>query len=184
MIAHVAGATIACVANIVAARRVDAEGTKAPCMLPLLDIVHRAAPLSWTQYEGVVDIFPILAGVAVAATAATTQQIDVARLLRDVAVMFTLRAVTTSVTVLPSPICQGGRSSRAVGGCNSCIFSGHTVLTLLFAHTLAKAEPHLRPWLLVYCLVASIVIVATRAHYTVDVVVAWIAAAAIVKGEF
>ena len=71
-----------------------------------------------------------------------------------------------------------------MGGCNSCIFSGHTALTLLFAHTLAKAEPRLRPWVLGYCLVASTAIVATRAHYTVDVVVAWIAVAAIVKGDF
>ena len=97
MIAHVAGATIACAANLVAARRADKEGAQALCMLPLTDIVHRVAPLSWTRYEGAVDVFPILAGVAVATVAAKTQRVDVAKLLRAVAVMFTLRAITPPV---------------------------------------------------------------------------------------
>ena len=94
--------------------------------------------------------------------------------------MYAMRCMTISATILPSPICQGSKTAaQAIGGCHSCIFSGHTALTLLLAYFVAMALPHLAPWLVAYCVVASLAIVATRSHYTVDVLVAWIAAYAL-----
>ena len=94
--------------------------------------------------------------------------------------MYFLRCLTTRATILPSPICTVRSHILAIGGCNSCIFSGHTAATLLLAHALAAAHPEWTGPLLVYCVLASAAILVTRSHYTVDVLVAWIASYAVV----
>ena len=166
-------------ATAVGERAVDRVGKTLRCSAPLHDVVHCRVPRAWARYERLTDALPALVGGLVAYLA-WRGEVDLARLAALLAAAFALRCVTMSVTVLPSPICQGTQRAGALGGCHGCIFSGHTATTLLLAHAAATARPELAPALLAYCVAASACIVASRAHYSVDVVVAWIAVAALV----
>lgn len=168
----------ACGANVVGELYADRRGRTQTCQRPLPDVVHELAPPEWTAYERYVDAFPVAAAGALGVAAARGAEVDIGRLVGLATVLYTMRAATVSVTVLPSPICQGTTRSQAIGGCHGCIFSGHTAATLVLAHALARAAPRLAPACLAYSVGASVVIAATRAHYTVDVFVAWIAYAA------
>lgn len=60
-------------------------------------------------------------------------------------------------------------------GCGDLIFSSHTIFTLVFVRTYQRYGTrrwikHLA-WLM--AVIQSILIIASRKHYTVDIVVAW-----------
>lgn len=153
----------------------DREGRRAAYTRPLVDLGHARLP-DLARHEQWIDALPTLLGAAVVglALARPAHRARLGQTLATVALVTVLRCVCVSVTVLPSPICRLGRGVRAVGGCHDCIFSGHTALTLVLAHTLAQMAPRLAIPLAAYCVLTSLLIVATRSHYTIDVLVAWI----------
>ena len=86
-----------------------------------------------------------------------------------------IRAFTTISTILPKhKICNEtiGIRSLLLGGCYDKIFSGHTSFTLLL--TLLYYREHIinLPLLLGINAANILAILATRSHYTVDVLLA------------
>ena len=172
----IAGLSSACLWTRYVQRKMD-DGNSS-CRMPLHDLGHALLP-NLSSHERAIDALPMVLGCAVGLLA-LRGEVDAERVVNGAALLFFLRSVTMSVTTLPSPICTATRRNGSIGGCHDCIFSGHTALTLLFAYHIAQARGH-RVELLVYCLAASALIVATRSHYTVDVLVAWLAVYALVK---
>lgn len=101
-------------------------------------------------------------------------------------VIYVLREITTSITLLPpTPFCFERSKDKASkseyitnisGTCNETIFSGHTSLMLLiFLFILPKIQSNLLKILIyIYAILTSIVIIGIRSHYTIDVIVAWV----------
>ena len=147
---------------------------------PLIDVVHETfADLS--KYERYIDLAPVLLGV-IALYFAVRGRLEHEKILIVLSIVFFARSLTFSCTLLPSPLssCMV-KGSQSVGGCHDCIFSGHTAMTLVLAYFLQKAYPSCKCALLSYCVIASLLITMTRAHYTIDVLVAWIVVYAIIK---
>ncbi len=158
----------------------DQEGKKSVCQAPLKDILHSSF-LNMSEYEKYIDLIPIIPGVIVLwISQYTDHSLDLSQVMRTSALVLLLRALTSRVTILPSPICDK-REPRAVGGCNSCIYSGHTALMLIFLHYICKCYPHMLKWLLIYAILGSLLIITTRSHYTIDVLVSWLAVYSILK---
>ena len=148
---------------------VDKRG--ASCTRPLSDVLHDLLP-DLSHMHHLIDALPVVLGLLVLVFCG---RVDLRRLVNQMTLVYLIRVITTSATVLPSPICSASRPScRAVGGCHACIFSGHTATTLLFAWHLQKCFPEYTYHLLAYSVLSSLLIVATRSHYTIDVLVAWI----------
>jgi hypothetical protein len=90
-------------------------------------------------------------------------------------VIIAVRAITNTLTILPkNKTCDDSELTWkhfAVGHCYDKIFSGHFATTLLFAVMLWKTQG-VSPWLLGPALAGHAwLILATRGHYTIDVVV-------------
>ena len=162
-----------------AERIVDRPGNPVENAPPLYDILHEVLP-DMTRHEQLIDLLPIVLGLVVVYLVLFDgmHHGDVCRML---AYGFLLRCVTTTVTRLPSPICSRKEQICAVGGCNSCIFSGHAMTTLVLAYFIHRHTGSHACALAAYCLATSWLIVATRSHYTVDVIVAWIVVYALVR---
>ena len=96
-------------------------------------------------------------------------------------IIWTLRLITISVTILPNPNIHNNNEKRPkymrifCGGCNDLIFSGHMSLMLLLLLYISKSVPSIigKVGILIYALLYSIVILLLRNHYTVDIVLAW-----------
>ena len=138
---------------------------------PLRDVIHKNGP-NLEKYEEFIDLIPTILGCMVLALV-LRGDINIKPLLRAIAAMFLLRCICFFVTGLPSP-CEG-RVPKSCGGMHDCIYSGHTALTLIFAYFIWCYDPSTAWLLILYCIVGSMLIIATRAHYTIDVLVAWIA---------
>lgn len=144
----------------------------APSVPSLPDVLHVLLP-DWSAYERYIDVCPLLAA-ALAATELDWPELEL--LLDTYTVVFLWRAIFMSVTVLPSPpVCDRGQY-ESVGGRNDCIFSGHTAATLLPLYALSDAHPDWAPIASAASVAASAFMIATRSHYTVDVLVAWFVA--------
>lgn len=100
--------------------------------------------------------------------------------IRQNAALMLMRAAATAVTILP-PAYEGCHSDYLLlrGGCYDKVFSGHTAYQLLAAlHARRLAFPAGRKnayaayLLFVPVLVEACLLVATREHYTVDVLIA------------
>ncbi|KAK9026742.1 hypothetical protein V6N11_039576 [Hibiscus sabdariffa] len=85
----------------------------------------------------------------------------------------TLRIFTFYSTQLPGPNyhCRAG----AIYGCGDLIFSSHMIFTLVFVLTYQKYGTRrcIKQFGWLVAIIQSFLIVASRKHYTVDVVVAW-----------
>tara|TARA_Y100000389_G_scaffold203419_1_gene251789 strand:- start:3711 stop:4289 length:579 start_codon:yes stop_codon:yes gene_type:complete len=82
-------------------------------------------------------------------------------------VMYFFRTLTTYVTVLPAPPdreCKKGLLSN----CNDFIFSGHTTFNVVTSYFIGA------PIWPVWPMITSVGTVASREHYTVDVLLAWL----------
>ena len=127
-----------------------------------------------SKHERLIDLCPLFLGLIVLYLVALGS-VDGDTLVRVWCLGLILRVITTRATHMPSPICTR-RSFKplVLGGCYDCIFSGHTFTTLLLAHTIASARPCYTHLLFGYSLLSSVFIVASRSHYTIDVLVAWV----------
>ena len=147
---------------------------------PLYDILHANFP-NMSKYEKAIDFIPIVIGAAVAVLAImSNSNVDIKSLLNVLSYVLILRSITTIVTILPSPIC-GQKKVEAIGGCHDCIFSGHTSMTLIFCYYMYLHNPYLKWPLLLYSMIGSFLIIITRSHYTIDVLIAWIVVYAALK---
>jgi len=82
--------------------------------------------------------------------------------------MYAARAMTNVVTQLPAAKPGECTPNPPVSFCNDYMFSGHTTYNIVTSYFVGKL---LYP---VYPILASLITVATREHYSVDVLVAWI----------
>jgi hypothetical protein len=83
--------------------KTDGEGKKLTCRTPLKDILHNSFS-NISEYEKYIDLIPIIPGVIVL-WISKSSKLDIYRVMRTGALVLILRAVTTRVTILPSPIC-------------------------------------------------------------------------------
>ncbi|XP_062085087.1 phosphatidylinositol:ceramide inositolphosphotransferase 3 [Humulus lupulus] len=118
------------------------------------------------------------------------------RVLAYLAVSQILRIMTFYSTQLPGPnyhCREGSKLARlpppksaikvllinfphgAIYGCGDLIFSSHMIFTLVFVHTYQKfgTKRWIKQFAWVLAVIQSLLIIASRKHYTVDVVVAW-----------
>lgn len=154
-------------------RTVDEIGTRAfgdrDCREePLWDVLHTILP-DLSAYARAIDVLTLLMILGTVTTVGISKE-----LLYQAMIVLSLRCLTTASTILPAPRAKDNGPSPAFGGERCCVFSGHTAIMLLCAGVLCGKRPWLFPHVLVYCFMTSLFIVASRSHYTVDVLVAWI----------
>lgn len=149
---------------------------------PLLDVVH-ANTFDLRRLQPYIDFLPILPGLATACLV-FARDVSLDPILYAVSGVFGLRAICFSVTIFPAPFNKTKHVPKAQGGNHDCMYSGHTALMLLFAYVIWQTFPCLGILLLVYCALGSFLIIVTRAHYTIDVIVAWIATYAVIMSCF
>jgi hypothetical protein len=82
--------------------------------------------------------------------------------------MYAARAMTNIVTQLPAAKPGTCTPNPPLSFCNDYMFSGHTTYNIVTSYFVGKV---LYP---VYPIIASLVTIATREHYSIDVLVAWI----------
>ena len=82
--------------------------------------------------------------------------------------MYAARAMTNIVTQMPAAKPGVCTPNPPFSFCNDYMFSGHTTYNIVTSYFVGKV---LYP---VYPIFASLVTIATREHYSVDVLVAWI----------
>lgn len=156
----------------VATVRVDAIGSALPSG-QLYDVFHAFLP-DLRRYEHIIDAFPISA-VAVAACVVPLREWS--RVIFSLALVYVLRALCISLTVLPSPLCRKGKSSsQSIGGCHDCIFSGHTATVAIAWLFALDHAPWLLPIALAHGCATLVAILGTRSHWSIDVAVALIVA--------
>ena len=153
------------------------------CETPLHDALHTRLP-NLRRYGRYIDLIPAILGVVVLYLY-IYEHLD-QELIRDGIIFFSMilifRTILYSVTILPSSFCMKGIKNIAFGGCHDCICSGHTILTLLLAYILYKHNPQYQAALMMYCILSSLLIIATSSHYTIDVLISYIVVYAFLKG--
>lgn len=173
---------IAVVITTITQKNVDSVRYSYKCETPLRDALHTRIP-SLIRYERLVDIVPFLLLVAVLYLYIYDNLEQ--NLIRDAIVYYSIlmiiRALVYSVTIIPSPMCSKRRKNTAIGGCHDLIYSGHTVATLILAYSLYQHNPDYLGALMVYCILGSLFIIATRSHYTVDVLISYVVVYAFLK---
>jgi hypothetical protein len=90
------------------------------------------------------------------------------RYMTTMTFMYAARAMTTLVTQLPAAKPGACKPNPPLSFCNDYMFSGHTTFNIVTSYFVGKV---LYP---VYPIIASLVTIATREHYSIDVLVAWI----------
>lgn len=102
-----------------------------------------------------------LAVVTLILLALNFKKIDFKKYFLFLAVMYTFRFLTSWVTVLPHP-------DKSIKSTHDYIFSGHTTFNIVSSYFIGS--PVWPAW----PIVTSIGTVASRTHYTIDVLLAWI----------
>ena len=82
--------------------------------------------------------------------------------------MYFARSLSNMVTQLPYAKDRECKSKPPLGFCNDYIFSGHTTFNVVTSYFLNNA---MFP---AYPIISSLITIATRAHYSIDVLLAWI----------
>ena len=139
--------------------------------IELFDIFHSILP-DLHSYHFITDLIGIACIISLFFL--STEKLTTEFIAKFTIIMF-IRAFTTIATILPKhKICNEtiGIRSLLVGGCYDKIFSGHTSFTLLL--TLLYYREHIinLPLLLGINATNIFAILATRSHYTVDILLA------------
>lgn len=82
--------------------------------------------------------------------------------------MYFARSLSNMVTQLPYAIDKECKAKPPLGFCNDYIFSGHTTFNIVTSYFLKNG---MFP---VYPLFSSLITIATRSHYSIDILIAWI----------
>lgn len=158
-------------------RRVDAIGSRTDQQLALpdllFDLVPRTSLPSW-----VADAAPAVPIVAllIAARRAGKLYAVAQDYVSTYAIVMLVRSVAMNITVLPSPHCTRGRRDawyayHGFGKCHDLIFSGHSSASIIAVFYLVSLG-HAKVWLL-WPMVVGLLLIATRMHYSIDILVAW-----------
>lgn len=136
---------------------------------PLPDVMHWLLP-DIKDFESWVDAIPLIPAIASLFYLSTT---ELSHLISCHALMLLCRCIAFSVTILPSPVCTSTSFvPMAIGGCHDCIFSGHSASTVLTLARLASIPGSTSSFIqlcILYTFSGALFILATRSHYTIDV---------------
>ena len=151
----------------------------------LEDILHKTLP-NLVKYEKLIDVYPVLIFIVMCILIKTydkIEEINFSKVIRGFSFMYFTRIIMYSSTILPSPICQKNSQNRSLGGCQDCIFSGHVGASLILSYLIYKIIP---TSLTMYTLIGleiiySLFVIATRSHYTIDVMIAWLVVFVIIQ---
>lgn len=160
------------------------SGDQLPSPLPLPDVIHNHVRLTPKHHARALKLKEELLGFAVGSLLVlsvlkrTSQPLKQFGLLWNAA--FIMRAVCFASTTLPDASqcctvkvpCKLSRHGIETGSCHDLCFSGHVATTTLAALTIAKHAPSLRIPATCVFLIQAFVTAASKAHYTVDVVIA------------
>lgn len=89
------------------------------------------------------------------------------RYFNILAFLYFARSATILLTVLPNPL-KEPCTCRMMGYCNDFIYSGHTVVHIVTSYFIGGWVWPMWP------ILCSLVTIASRAHYTVDVWLPWV----------
>ena len=136
---------------------------------PLFDLFHEVLPNLY-DYKIMVDIIAFLSLISLFFV--SNEKITTEFITKLIIIMF-IRSITIATTILPKvDKCDDTLSFKTffLGGCYDKIFSGHTATTLLL--TLIYYREHIIDMnaLLAINIFNMLTIIATRSHYTVDVI--------------
>jgi len=90
------------------------------------------------------------------------------RYLLTLTFMYAARAMTIIVTQLPAAKPGACKPNPPFSFCNDYMFSGHITFNIVTSYFVGKVLYPLYP------IISSLVTIATREHYSIDVLVAWI----------
>lgn len=146
-------------------------GIEQGCNKPLKDIMHDILP-DISHHVYVRDI--ALCFLFIPILWVKNKALFLFQLWEGFMILVTLKAITIFFTYCPpsNPDCQ---EKRYLNHCYHQMFSGHNSLALLLVMLYAMHGTFLPLYLLVAIMIGySLLILMTRAHYTVDVVVSYI----------
>jgi hypothetical protein len=150
----------------------------------LFDIIQESTP-NLHEYEFIVNLIPLLVIGSLFIFPITTD------IMEEFFVKFTLilvlRAMTTLSTILPKhEKCEtkDDWSTRLVGGCYDKIFSGHTAFTALWTLIFVREKFISHPMFWGINIFNMLMIVVTRSHYTVDVILGFILTYLVYDGNY
>jgi hypothetical protein len=159
----------------------DANNSPCPCNLPLGDKMHDLLPdireLYWVADAMVVML---LLFFCVAFTLFNYTNTSWYSIAASVLILLSLKTITSHVTCLPdsSQICSTKRFKYVFGQCNDLMFSVHSSIVFLIVFILNDAT-HLFKSVIgklaigTYVGTTLLIILATRNHYTIDVIMAF-----------
>lgn len=145
-------------------------GIKEGCNRPLKDIGHDMLP-DWSHKVHIRDyILPLLFAPILFVSAPIEL---ILQLWEGFLILITLKAITIFFTYCPpsNPDCH---IKRYVNSCFHQMFSGHNSLSLLLFILYCKHTSWNRLLMFIPFFMYSLLILMTRAHYTVDIVVSYI----------
>jgi len=96
------------------------------------------------------------------------KSIDSNKYISFLTIMYFMRALSNIVTQFPRAKSKPCNQNNPLSNCNDYMFSGHTTFNIVTSYFLNKG---LFP---VYPIISSLVTISTRAHYSIDVLMAWI----------
>ena len=88
--------------------------------------------------------------------------------IKILSLMYLFRAVCVCMTVLPIPDGRGKCKGGVIQHCNDFIFSGHTTFNVVTSYFIGK------PLWPVWPMLTSLGTVASRNHYSIDVMLVWL----------
>tara|TARA_Y100000389_G_scaffold204962_1_gene261293 strand:+ start:992 stop:1585 length:594 start_codon:yes stop_codon:yes gene_type:complete len=137
---------------------------------PMYDIVATTLP-NMNQYHYLCDLLCLIPMILYIYTIVYKRnQID--EIILMFSVIFILRGLSMYPTTFPSLYCYETRTKiPTMGACHDCMFSGHLAFTLL--PTLLLIYHGWSPIILLYPICFSFFQVASRSHYSVDILISW-----------
>lgn len=152
-------------------------------MNQVFDLVHQYTP-DLHKYELLINILPILCITAIVLFSSDVLEEFALKLL----LIYLIRALTTLTTILPKhEKCEEKEFTwiNAInGGCYDKIFSGHSAITFLGSLLLYRENMVTLPVFAGINIVESLLIILTRAHYTIDVLLGILITYLVYDGDY
>jgi len=149
----------------------------------VFDVVHQYTP-DLHKYEWVINIIPILGLLFLILYSSDALEEFALKLL----LIYLIRALTTLTTILPKhEKCDEKEFSwmnAIMGGCYDKIFSGHASFTFLASLLLYRENVITLPVFMISNIVESFLIILTRAHYTIDVLLGILITYLVYDGDY
>jgi hypothetical protein len=134
----------------------------------IYDVFHSILP-NWYQYEYIINIYTAFFLILLLYHKLGHEFIGF------IIPIYIIRCITIHLTVLPKhDECEIQDEMNLVGGCYDKIFSGHFSVVLLTTLLLWKHKLLSIPGIILLTSIHAFFILATRAHYTIDIVVSLI----------